>query len=341
MRIDSSRTYVIAEAGVNHNGDVNIALELVEKATEVGADCVKFQTFKASKIVTKDSPKASYQLKTTSKSESQYAMLEKLELDHDDYVRIFEFANSKGIDCISTPYNFEDVDLLVDLNVSAFKIASGQLTELPFLEYVASKNRPIILSTGMADMSEVFKAVEVIKKISSQQLYVLQCTTNYPSKIEDSNINAMLSIKEACKVEIGYSDHVPNNYACFAAVALGAKIIEKHFTLDKTMEGPDHSSSLNPDEFKNLIHGIQQVAVSLGSGIKTPSPNEIENIYGMKRSLVATEYIPAGTTLKMQHIAFKRPMNGLSPNYLNQIIGKETKLDIATDEPIQYSHINW
>ncbi|MDQ7949356.1 MAG: N-acetylneuraminate synthase [Pedobacter sp.] len=336
-----NRTYIIAEVGVNHNGSVDIALELIEKAKEIGVDCVKFQTFKASQIVTQTSPKANYQMKVTDKNESQFDMLKKLELERADYVQLLKRCKELEIDFLSTPYNKEDVDFLESLDVVGYKIASGQLTELPFLNYVASKQKQMIISTGMANIADVFSAVEEIRSTGNHNIIVLQCTTNYPSKIEDANLMAMLSMKEACKVRVGYSDHVENNYACFAATALGAEIVEKHFTLDRNMEGPDHSSSLNPSEFKELVLGIRNIEMALGSGLKVPSKIESENAYGMKRSLVALKDLKAGEVLREEFIGFKRPFSGLSPNMLNQVIGKKLTKDVVADEALQYGSIAW
>ena len=334
-------TYIIAEAGVNHNGDINTALQLIDAAKEAGADCVKFQTFKEEQIVTKTSPKAKYQLEVTDKSESQFEMLKKLELSMGDYRLLLAKCKDVGIDFLSTPYNMEDVDFLESLGVSGYKIASGQLTELPFLKYVAKTGKLMIVSTGMADMSEVFIAVETIRREGNDNIVVLQCTTNYPSKIEEANLLAMLSMKEACKVRVGYSDHVQNNYACFAAAALGAEIIEKHFTLDKNMVGPDHSSSLNPEEFKELSEGIRNIEKALGSGLKKPTAIEVENSYGMKRSLVLNADLPAGTILSTHHIGFKRPFNGLPPNMLEKVLGKKITRNMLKDEALQYSSVEW
>ena len=335
------QVYIIAEAGVNHNGNVNIALELIDKAKEAGADCIKFQTFKADKIVTQSSPKAKYQLEVTSRSESQFEMLKKLELRFEEYTKILKRCEEKGIDFLSTPYNLEDVDFLETLNVKGYKIASGQLTELPFLKYVASKKKKMIISTGMSTMAEVFTAVEAIRNADNKDIIVLQCTTNYPSDIEDANLLAMISIKEACKVRVGYSDHIENNYACFASVALGAEIVEKHFTLDKNMEGPDHSSSLTPDEFNELVTGVRNIELALGSGLKMPSKKEIENTYGMKRSLVLLCDLDEGTILQKEHIGYKRPANGLSPNMIDNVLGKQLLKSMKRDDSLQYSSIKW
>ncbi len=334
-------TYVIAEAGVNHNGSLETAFRLIDAAKESGADCVKFQTFKAEQLVTTTSPKAKYQTIVTDATESQYEMLKKLELDFNDFKVLKDYCAKKNIDFLSTPYNKEDADLLNNLNVSTFKIASGQLTELPFLKYVASKKKTMIISTGMATMAEVFSAVEVIRETGNEDIIALQCTTNYPSAIEDANILAMNSIRHACKVRVGYSDHVQNNYACFAAVALGAELIEKHFTLDKSMVGPDHSSSLNPGEFKELVEGIRNIEKSLGNGIKKPSRAEVENAVGMKRSIVVLKDLTEGTILAEADLGFKRPSTGLAPNFLPLILGKKLKRSMQKDEPLKFDSIEW
>jgi N-acetylneuraminate synthase/N,N'-diacetyllegionaminate synthase len=335
------RTYIIAEAGVNHNGDINLALQLIQKAKEAGADCVKFQTFKAEQIVTNHSPKAKYQLAVTSPAESQFEMLKNLELTQNDYQTLMQECEKLNIDFLSTPYNKEDVDFLADLNVSGFKIASGQLTELPFLRYTARKNKQMIISTGMANLADVFIAVEAIRDEGNDDIIVLQCTTNYPSRVEDANLLAMTSIKQACKVRVGYSDHVRDNYACFASVALGAEIVEKHFTLDKNLPGPDHSSSLTPEEFFELVNGIRNVELALGTGIKKPSPIEVENSYGMKRSLVLLHDLPQGTVLNESHIGIKRPSNGLHPNMIEHILGRKLAKPMKKDDALQLDSIIW
>lgn len=336
-----TRSYIIAEIGVNHNGDINLAIESIRAAKKAGADCAKFQTFKAGQIVTMQSPKANYQMQVTDPGESQFDMLKKLELTFEDYKTLLKVCNEEKIDFLSTPYNKEDVDFLESLDVTMYKIASGQLTELPFLKYVAATQKKIYLSTGMGTMADVYNAIEAIRETGNTNLCVLQCTTNYPSRIEDANIRAMLSIKEGCKVEVGYSDHVPENYACFAAVALGATVIEKHFTTSKSLPGPDHSSSLEPQEFADLVYGIRQVEISLGDGIKRPTAIEKKNSYGMKRSLVLLNDIAEGETLTENNIGFKRPFNGLSPNYLDLVIGKTVNKSLRKDDPLQFDSINW
>jgi sialic acid synthase SpsE len=277
----------------------------------------------------------------TDKTESQFEMLKKLELQKDDFRKIKDYCTSKGIQFLSTPYNPEDADLLNDLGVEAFKIASGQLVELPFLKHVARFAKQMIISTGMANLAEVFAAIEAIRSVGNNDIIVLQCNTDYPSKIDDTNIKAMITMREALGVRVGYSDHVPNNYACYAAVALGAEVIEKHFTLDKNMEGPDHSCSLEPHEFSQLIDGVRNVEKCLGTGIKTPSQSEINNTFGMRRSLVARTDLKAGQVLEEKHFGFKRPANGLSPNYLEQLIGKKLKKDMAQDEAFTFEAIDF
>lgn len=335
------RTYIIAEVGVNHNGSVDIAKKLIEEAKNCGADCVKFQTFKASQIVTKTSPKATYQLEVTDKAESQFNMLKKLELDFKAYEELISYCKELDIDFLSTPYNFQDISFLEQFDLKGYKVASGQLTELPFLKALAKTNKTIILSTGMGTLSNVFDAVEVIREEGNNDIIVLQCTTNYPSKIQDANILAMKSIREACGVRVGYSDHVTNNYACLASVALGAEIVEKHFTLDKTMEGPDHTCSLTPSEFSELVNGIRNIELSLGSKIKRPAEIEIENSLGMKRGMVIVKPININETLTKEHIGFKRPLKGIPINMYENIIGKKVSKSLDLDEVIDYNCIKW
>lgn len=334
------KTYIIAEAGVNHNGDIKIAHKLIEEAKKAGADCVKFQTFKAENLVTKNSPKAKYQLKVTDNKESQFDMLKSLELNYNDYKELIKHCKKLNIDFMSTPYSFEDVDFLMKLNVDSFKIASGQLTELPFLEYVSKNKKPIFLSTGMSSMSEVEAAVEIITKNSNSKLVIFQCTTNYPSKISEANINVIDSFKSIPNIKVGYSDHVINNYACYAAVSKGVYAIEKHFTIDKLLPGPDHSCSLNPEQFEDLVYGIRQIEKSLGSFTKVPTKMESENILGMKRSLVYKKSIKKGTKLTLKHFSFKRPMNGLIPNNIEYFIGKQLNKNVSEDQLANFNDIS-
>lgn len=335
-----ARTYIIAEAGVNHNGSLDLAFRLVDEAKAAGADCVKFQTFKARRIVTASSPKANYQLEVTDRAESQFDMLRKLELDRDAFARIQAHCRQVGIDFMSTPYNPEDAELLASLNVDAFKIASGQVVELPFLRQVARYGRRMIVSTGMADLQEVREAVDAIRGTGNDDLVILQCNTDYPSRVEDVNLRAMLTMRDELKVRVGYSDHVPDNHACFAAVALGAEIYEKHFTLDRTMPGPDHSSSLEPAAFRDLVTGIRAVELSLGDGIKRPGERERANTYGMRRSLVAACELPVGHVLAEADLGFKRPANGLSPKHLDAVVGRRLARALREDEALTWDHLH-
>lgn len=333
--------YVIAEAGVNHNGSLELALELVRKAKEAGVDCVKFQTFKASQIVTPTAPKANYQLQVTDVKESQYEMLEKLQLERPDYVKIIDLCKELDIQFLSTPYNKEDADFLETLGVDSYKIASGQLVELPFLAHVAKKGKPIIISTGMADLAEVYEGVQTIREAGNDQIVLLQCTTNYPSRLEDANILAMNAMQDALNIQIGYSDHVENNYACYAAVARGACLIEKHFTLDRNMDGPDHSSSLDVVGFTELVDGIRSIEKSLGSPIKTPTAAEIANTKGMRRSLVLNENQAGGTVITRDMVGFKRPATGIAPKHLGKVVGKPLSKNVSADIPLTEDMIEW
>ncbi len=333
--------FIIAEAGVNHNGDIKMALELVRKAKEAGADCVKFQTFKAESVITKKAPKAKYQLEVTDPGESQFDMLKKLELTYDDYVEILKECKKHEITFLSTPYNEEDADFLNDLGVSAFKIASGQIVELSFLEYVAKFNKPMILSSGMATLAEVYEGISAIRATGNQQIAILQCTTNYPSEINDANIKAMISMGNSLDVIFGYSDHIEENYASYAAVALGAQVIEKHFTLDRSLPGPDHKASLNTTQFKELVQGIKKTERVLGSVIKTPSKNEKRNIEGMRRSIVLNNPVNAGGIITEENMAFKRPATGIAPRMKKDLIGKRAAIDIDSDMPLKESMIIW
>lgn len=336
-----SSVFIIAEAGVNHNGDLGMARELVKKAAECGADCIKFQTFKAERVVTQKAPKAKYQLGTTDEGESQLEMLKKIELLPKNHVVLKAYAEKLGLIFLSTPYNFEDIDLLESIGVEAYKIASGQIVELAFLRKVAKKKKPIFLSTGMATLAEIDNALEVIKREGNDEVILLQCTTNYPSKIEDANLKTMLTLKLAFNAVVGYSDHVIGEEAAIAAIALGAKVIEKHFTLDKNLPGPDHSSSLTPDELKSLVLKVRRTESALGKSQKEPTFTEKENAVGMRRSLVASRDISMGQVIQQKDIAFKRPATGLKPQFYDTIIGKKAAKNIAFDELLQMDMIEW
>lgn len=326
-----SPVYVIAEAGVNHNGDVGLAKKLIEQAKEAGADCVKFQTFKGEDIVTKSAPKADYQLKVTDPIESQLAMLKKLELPKEAYLDLMAHCRKVDIQFLSTPYGFHDVDFLDGLGVEFFKVASGQCTELPLLEYIAKKKKPIILSTGMTTMEDCREAVKAIRRAGLAEIVLLQCTTNYPSLIEDANLRVIPTLIKEFDIPIGYSDHTTDNVGILGSIALGACVIEKHFTLDRNMTGPDHSSSVEPIEFKKLIEQIRRMEKALGSSEKFLTAAEKKNATGMKRSLTAVKMIPRGTQIGAPMITFKRPASGMHPKRFYEVVGKKALIDIPAD----------
>ena len=331
--------FIIAEAGVNHNGNIELAKKLVEEAKKCGADCVKFQTFKSERVVIQDAPKASYQLKTTDPNESQIEMLKKLELPIDSYKSLIQHSNNNDITFLSTPYKEEDVDFLDELGVPAFKLASICAAEPQFVNYVAKKGKPVILSTGMATLEEVREAVSAFTETGNKDLILLQCTTNYPSRIEDTNLRAMVTMRETLGAVIGYSDHTQDDTACIASVALGATVIEKHFTLDKNLSGPDQSSSYDPIEFKRLVGYIRKAEIALGSTSKEPCEIEKKNAIGMRRSLVAKVDIEQNTVITTDMVTLKRPATGIKPSEMDKIIGKKVCQDILADSLIHWSDL--
>ena len=333
---ENEPVFIIAEVGVNHNGDLELAKKLIREAAKCGANCVKFQTFQAEKLVLQNAPKANYQLKTTSKNESQFEMLKKLEMNADKYDEIIKCCEQESVLFISTPYNTEDVDFLEDLGVSAYKLASMHASEPWFARYVANKKKPIFLSTGMSTLSEIDTTVRSIKETGNNKIILLQCTTNYPSRIEDTNLLAMKTMSKTFQLMVGYSDHTEDDIACLASVALGAKVIEKHFTLDKFLPGPDHTTSATPSEFKSLVRNIRNVEKSLGLSIKEPSEIEKKNKIGMRRSIVAKCDIDKSVKITDEMIALKRPSTGISSIYVDEIIGKKTLKKIFKDEMFKW-----
>jgi N-acetylneuraminate synthase/N,N'-diacetyllegionaminate synthase len=327
----ASPVYFIAEGGVNHNGNVDLAKKLIEEAKKAGADCIKFQTFKAEEIVTATAPKAEYQLASTDPRESQLDMLRKLELPKSSYKDLMRYCAKVGIDFLSTPYNFNDVDFLDEMNVDAFKIASGQLTEYPFLKYVAKKKKPVILSTGMSTLKDVKEAIKTIRAAGLKDVVLLQCTTNYPSLLEDAHLRVISTFQKEFGIPVGYSDHTVGNVAILGAVALGARVIEKHFTLDKKMPGPDHVCSSEPQELSAVIRMIRDLETALGSSDKFLAPIELKNARGMKRSIVSVREIPKGSKIPAEALAFKRPATGLPPKELEKVIGKKALRTIPSD----------
>jgi N,N'-diacetyllegionaminate synthase len=329
---ENAPVFIIAEAGVNHNGSIALAKQLIDVAAKAGADAVKFQTFNAEDVVSTDAPKAEYQKKTTGASESQLDMIKKLELSKADHTELMEYSKQKGIMFLSTPFDNRSVDLLVELVVPLIKISSGEITNHPFLKHIAVKGLPIILSTGMSTLDEVAEAVSVIKKAGCKDLTLLHCTSNYPARVEDCNLLAIKTMADAFDVPVGYSDHTPGIYVSLAATAMGACVIEKHFTLDKNLPGPDHKASLEPAELEEMIRGIRLVEKARGSSRKAPVESELEVRDVARRSIVAKVVIPAGTVITEDMLAFKRPGTGIAPKDSTMLIGEITTQDINKDE---------
>lgn len=317
--------FIIAEVGVNHNGNPELAFQLVDVAVQAGADAVKFQTFKADSLVTPEAPKADYQKQTTEAAESQYEMLRRLELSAETHHNLVAYCCQKNIIFMSTPFDEESADFLDSLGMVIFKIPSGEITNLPFLSHVARKNKPMIVSTGMAYLGEVETAARTLKEAGNANFALLHCVSNYPANPADANLRAMHTMTAAFGVPVGYSDHTSGSVVAIAAVALGACVIEKHFTLDKTLPGPDHQASLEPDELAALVQSIRTVEVSLGHGRKEPAASELNTSLVARRSLVAAQDIPAGTILTQELITIKRPGTGLSPTMRPYLIGRTTR----------------
>ncbi|MEI8229658.1 MAG: N-acetylneuraminate synthase family protein [Candidatus Peregrinibacteria bacterium] len=335
----SAPAFIIAEAGVNHNGSLEDALALVRAAKKSGADCVKFQTFQAKNLVLPDAHKAAYQLLTTDAEESQSTMLRNLELSDEAYPILLEKCKEEDILFLSSPYSIEDVELLDRLPVMAFKLASMHLFEHSFLQHVARKGKPVLLSTGMATQQDVTAAVAVFRSEGNDQLILLQCTTNYPTQATDANVRAMRTIGETCDTLFGFSDHTETDTAAIAAVALGASVIEKHFTLDHDLPGPDQSSSYDPREFARYVRVLRETECVLGSGIKEPCAAEMRNAPNMRRSIVTATALPKGTVLTEKHLTFKRPGTGILPSDLPKIIGKKVRRDLPADTLLSPSDI--
>ncbi len=319
---ENAPCFVIAEAGVNHNGDLDQALALVDVAVAAKADAVKFQTFRADRIVTRSAQKASYQKVTTNADESQYDMLKKLELSEHDHAVIADHCRGRGIMFLSTPFDESSADMLQTLQMSAYKLSSGEVTNLPLLRHVAKKGKPVLLSTGMSTLDEVAMAVGALRDAGCEDICLLQCVSNYPADPANANLRAMQTMRREFFVPVGYSDHTPGQEVCLAAVALGAVMIEKHITLDKTLPGPDQSSSIEPDELASLVRGIRMVEMALGDGVKKPSDSEMDTIRAARRSLVAARDLPVGAVLTENDLLLRRPGDGLPPSMFDALLGK-------------------
>lgn len=355
--ISDDRCFIIAEAGVNHNGSLDIAKELVDVAAESGSDAVKFQTFKSEKLVTSYAKQAEYQARNIGKEQSQYEMLKKLELPYEYFKELSKYCDKKGIIFMSTPHSCnEDVDLVSEIS-SAIKVGSGDLTNIPLLKYIAAKQLPIILSTGMSTVEDIEDALRAIKP-TNNKVILLHCTSNYPTPLNEVNLKAMISMKNKFSLPVGYSDHTIGIYVSVASVAMGAVIVEKHFTLDKNMEGPDHKASLDSHELKemvseirrtserlrkgetgeNIVNGLNMKEI-LGDGIKRPMPSEINTMEIARKSIVASGDIPENTMIKDSMIAMKRPGTGLKPKFYLDVIGKKTKKAIKKDGFITFDDL--
>ena len=332
------KTLIIAEAGVNHNGDIALACELVRIAAEAGADMVKFQTFVADKITAASAPKAEYQKAATDIDESQKDMIARLELSRSDHETLIDECLRHDIAFFSTGFDAESIDMLVELGLDRLKIPSGEITNLPLLRHYASKGLPIILSTGMASIGEVEAAADVLVAggTNRSDITVLHCNTEYPTPMADVNLHAMTTLGAALGLPVGYSDHTAGIEVAIAAVALGARVIEKHFTLDRTMAGPDHAASLEPDELRHMVRAIRNVELALaGDGVKRPSTSEFKNRAIARRSIVAALPIAAGEHFTDDNLAAKRPGTGISPMHWDAIVGRRAPRDFAVDEPVE------
>ncbi|MDA9578177.1 N-acetylneuraminate synthase [Gammaproteobacteria bacterium] len=328
--------FIIAEAGVNHNGSIDIAKKLIDEASNAGADAVKFQTFKAKDLVSKKAQKAEYQKRATDKKESQFEMIKKLELNVEMHKELISYCNSKNIMFLSSPFDLDSIKLLDELGLSIFKIPSGEITNLIYLRHIGRLNKKVILSTGMADTNEIKDALDTLisNGTKKENITVLHANTMYPTPFKDVNLRAMLTIGNTFDIAFGYSDHTLGIEVDIAAVAMGARCIEKHFTLDSTMEGPDHKASLEPDELKSMVRAIRNIEVALGSSIKKPSNSERPNMQVVRKSIVAKKNINKGDILCEKNLVIKRPGNGISPMRWDDIIGTNATKNYSEDELI-------
>lgn len=325
MFLDNSACFIIAEAGVNHNGNKDKAYALVDIAADANVDAVKFQTFKAEKVVTPVAPKADYQLRTTDADESQMDMLQKLVLPYEWHADLKSYSESKGVQFLSTPAHDDAADFLVALGLSALKVSSADITNLPFLSHMAKLGVPLILSTGMSDISEIEQAVESIENNGCSDYALLHCLSQYPAPIEEVNLRAIITLKEKFSCAIGYSDHTIGIDVSLAAVAMGAQILEKHFTLDTSLPGPDHEASLSPEGLKSLVQAIRSIESAMGDGIKRCQPSEMNTRAIARKSLMLTRDLPAGHILCADDLEILRPDEGIAPKYFDQIVGRKLK----------------
>jgi N,N'-diacetyllegionaminate synthase len=335
--LNNRSTIIIAEVGVNHNGSIELAKKLIDVAVEAGADFVKFQTFKAEALVTQTADKAEYQKEITNTDESQFEMIKKLELDRKTHEELIDYCKTKDIQFLSTAFDHDSIELLAELNIPLFKIPSGEITNLPYLRYIGKMGKPIIMSTGMSTLDEVHNALNILIESGAEkeQITILHCNTEYPTPMKDVNLKAMLTIKDELGVKIGYSDHTLGIEVTIAAVAMSATVIEKHFTLDRNMPGPDHAASLELEELKAMVIAIRNIEKAMGDGIKKPSSSETENISVVRKSIVAKMSIKKGELFTEKNLTVKRPANGLSPMLWDDILGKIAIKNFNVDDQIQ------
>ncbi len=335
--MNKQSTIIIAEAGVNHNGSIDTAKEMIDVAAEAGADYVKFQTFKAETLVTKSAEKAEYQKSVTDKSDTHYNMLKKLELNKSAHFELINYCAQKNIQFLSTPFDIESINLLSELDIPLYKIPSGEITNLPYLRHIGGLGRSVIISTGMATLDEIRGAMDVMidAGLDKNDLTILHCNTEYPTPISDVNLKALLTIRDELEVKVGYSDHTLGIEVPIAAVAMGATVIEKHFTLDRTLPGPDHAASLEPDELKAMVSAIRNIEKAMGSGVKKPSHSETNNIVVVRKSIIAKKDIKKGEKFSEENLTVKRPGSGISPMEWDNVIGQVSNHDYNMDDLIQ------
>jgi N,N'-diacetyllegionaminate synthase len=335
-----ARVFIIAEAGVNHNGSIDLARELVDAAKASGADAVKFQTFRADRLATRGAHKAAYQERATATAaESQFEMLKRLELDAAAHQLLIDHCRNVDMQFLSSPFDAESADLLATMQMPIFKIPSGEITNFPFLRHVAAKGRPLILSTGMSTLGDVEEAVNVLRAAGASDLTLLHCVTEYPAPYDEVNLRAMQTLKSAFGLPVGYSDHTPGIEIAIAAVALGAEVIEKHFTLDRSLPGPDHAASLEPAELQQMVAAIRHVESALGTGVKYPAPCELANMSVARKSVVAACALAAGHQLIASDLEIKRPGNGLAPKLLPALIGRTLRVGVSKDDVLSWDHL--
>lgn len=337
-----NKVFIIAEAGVNHNGSIKLAKELVEIAKVAGADAVKFQTFKAENVVTKTAQKASYQIKSNSDTESQFDMIKKLELSEDEHKELFNYCKLLNIEFMSTPFDMGSIDFLSNLGIKKIKIPSGEITNLPYLIKIAKLGLPTIMSTGMSNIHEIEASLNILLEygLPKNKITILHCNTQYPTPFEDVNLNAMKTIKDTFNVNVGYSDHTLGSEVSISAVAMGASIIEKHFTISKKMKGPDHLASMEPSELMTMVRAIRNIELALGSNSKELTTSEAENLQIARRSLHISKNMKKGEVIKEHDLSIKRPGNGISPMFLYKVIGKILTNDIEKDHLLTWEDLD-